>query len=135
VALTKTVIDLLKEAKAHGPEDVRWVFAADKGGANVSARAKKSAAYLRTTKVVSFEFHRHDLRRTAASNMGAAGIQTAVIAKVLNHVDRGARATAIYDRYSYDAEKRVALETWERRLSAILAKQDVGRVVPFAARA
>jgi hypothetical protein len=32
-----------------------------------------------------------------------------VIAKVLNHVDRG--VTAIYDRHSYDEEKRVALET------------------------
>ena len=33
-----------------------------------------------------------------------------VIAKVLNHADRG--VTAIYEQSSYDDEKRVALEFW-----------------------
>ena len=72
----------------------------------------------------------HDFRRTAASMMASAGIQRLVIAKVLNHVDRG--VTAIYDRHGYDAEKRVALETWERTLTAILDKKPAGAVVPFA---
>jgi hypothetical protein len=38
----------------------------------------------------------------------------------LNHVEGGARATKVYDRNSYDAEKRIALEAWAKALSAIL---------------
>jgi len=32
------------------------------------------------------------------------------IRKILNHVERD--VTAVYDRYSYDAEKKAALEEW-----------------------
>ena len=71
----------------------------------------------------------HDFRRTAASMMASVGIQRLVIAKVLNHVDRG--VTAIYDRHGYDAEKRVALEMWDRTMTAILAGKPAGTVVPF----
>ena len=46
----------------------------------------------------------HNLRRTAASLMAGAGVARLVISKVLNHVERG--ITAVYDRHSYDAEKR-----------------------------
>ena len=63
-------------------------------------------------------FTPHDLRRTAASMMTASGIQRLTVAKVLNHVETG--GTAVYDRHSYDKEKRQALETWERKLRGIL---------------
>ena len=52
------------------------------------------------------------------------------VAKVLNHAERV--VTAVYDRHSYDPEKRVALESWAGTLAAILARKDVGKVVPFA---
>jgi integrase len=60
----------------------------------------------------------HDLRRTAATRMAIAGVSRFVIARVLNHVDTG--VTAVYDRATYDAEKRGALETWALALDAIL---------------
>jgi len=60
----------------------------------------------------------HDLRRTAASGMAAAGTSRQVIGQVLNHVEPG--VTAVYDRYSYDTEKRVALTAWADRLSEIV---------------
>lgn len=127
VPLTSGVLAILRECAALAPENNRWVFAGLAGG-SVAARAKRAAAAF--SKALGFAFHRHDLRRTAASEMAAAGIPRDTIAKVLNHVDRGARMTAVYDRYSYDPEKRVALETWARRLQAILeAKQ--GAVLPF----
>jgi integrase len=62
----------------------------------------------------------HDFRRTAATMMTSAGIPRLVVAKVLNHVSADAGVTAIYDRHSYDAEKRQALETWARALDAIV---------------
>ena len=36
----------------------------------------------------------------------------------LNHVETG--VTAVYNRHSYDAEKRDALETWEKKLLEIV---------------
>jgi integrase len=77
----------------------------------------------------------HDFRRTAASMMTSAGIPRLTVAKVLNHVSADAGVTAIYDRHSYDAEKRVALETWERTLLGIVKQKTGGKVKAFAKRA
>jgi hypothetical protein len=63
--------------------------------------------------------------------MAAAGIGREHISRVLNHIEAGARATRVYDRYTYDIEKRVALETWERRLLAILSEKPSADAVPF----
>jgi len=59
----------------------------------------------------------HDLRRTAASGMGALGVQRLIISKVLNHTDQ--TVTAIYDRHGYDEEKRQAWEQWAAHLMGI----------------
>jgi hypothetical protein len=56
------------------------------------------------------------------------------ISFVLNHVDGGSRATQVYDRYSRDDETRLALETWQCRLKAILESKPASTVVPFAQR-
>jgi hypothetical protein len=42
--------------------------------------------------------------------------------------------TAVYDRHSYDAEKRAALDFWGRRLEAILANERVTNVLTFRPR-
>ena len=55
------------------------------------------------------DFSPHDLRRTAASHMASEGVPRFVIGRVLNHVEPG--VTRVYDRHSYDEEKRSALET------------------------
>jgi integrase len=119
VPLTKRALTLIDEATKASPGNNPWVFAGTQG-ANVAARAKKAAAALRRDGGIAFDFHRHDLRRTAATGMAQAGTARPTISHVLNHVDGGARATLVYDRYSYDDEKRAALEAWGRRLDAIL---------------
>ena len=60
----------------------------------------------------------HDLRRTVASQITAMGIPRLTVSKILNHVESG--VTAVYDRHSYDKEKRVALEKWSKRLEKIV---------------
>jgi integrase len=57
----------------------------------------------------------HDLRRTAATEMGRLGVSRFIIGKVLNHADRS--VTGIYDRHAYLQEKRKALEAWARYLA------------------
>ena len=53
----------------------------------------------------------HDLRRTAATEMGRLGASEFIIGKVLNHAAIGVTGK-IYNRYEYMAEKRHALEAW-----------------------
>ena len=68
----------------------------------------------------------HDLRRTAASFMTSMGISRLVVSKILNHVESG--ITAVYDRHSYDAEKRQALEAWGQRVQGILRSLSITAV-------
>src|SRR5260370_30196306 len=60
----------------------------------------------------------HDLRRTAATQMARVGVSRFIIGQVLNHSEKG--VTSVSDRHSYDAEKRAALEKWDRELRRIL---------------
>ena len=78
---------------------------------------QKSIQRIRRT--TGIEFRGHDLRRTAATQMTSAGIPRLTVKRILNHVERD--VTDIYDRYSYDAEKREALEAWARRLHILVS--------------
>jgi integrase len=51
--------------------------------------------------------------------MTSTGTPRVVVQKILNHVETG--VTAVYDRYSYDNEKRVALDAWGRQVAEILS--------------
>jgi len=65
----------------------------------------------------------HDLRRTAATSMADLGVAPHVIGHVLNHraVTHASITDQVYNRYTYDREKRAALELWNTQLALILA--------------
>jgi integrase len=73
----------------------------------------------------------HDLRRTAASLMASGGVPRFVISRILNH-SANKDITSVYDRYGYDAEKRAAMEFWNRQLSAILKGRPAKSVRRYA---
>jgi integrase len=77
------------------------------------------------------DFRPHDLRRTAASLMTGMGISRLTVSKILNHVESS--ITAVYDRHSYDAEKRQALEAWAVRVEQIVTGWTAGadKIVPL----
>ena len=122
-----------QQAVAEKADDEEQKFVFVGRGASLRDRAKKAPAAI--AKSLGIDFRGHDLRRTAATRMAAAGVPREHIAKVLNHVEGGARATRVYDRHSYDAEKRMALEAWDRTLTAILERKDASKVLPFTATA
>ena len=110
VPLTSMVLEILERRASATNADDRYVFSNHRHTC-VADRAKKAAAIL-CNGGVSFHFRAHDLRRTAASYMGEAGVDRFHIAHVLNHRSvTHSTVTAIYDRYRYDKEKRAALET------------------------
>ena len=92
-----------------------WVFPSASGLGPLAGIQK---AIQRVRRRAGIDFRGHDLRRNAAWNMASMGIPRLVIARILNHVETG--VTAVYDRHSYDREKREALDTWGRRLEEIV---------------
>jgi integrase len=94
----------------------KYVFPGRRGGGYLSD-VQKAIQRIRTN--TGIEFRGHDLRRTAASMMTSDGIPRFTVGRILNHVEPG--VTKIYDRYSYDKEKREALEVWSKRLLLIVS--------------
>lgn len=73
----------------------------------------------RLQKESGVSFTDRDFRRTGPSHMtGQLEIPRLVVSKLLNHVESG--ITRVYDRHSYDREKRAALEAWEQLLFEVV---------------
>jgi integrase len=63
----------------------------------------------------------HDRRRTVATRMAELGIQPHIVEAVLNHVSGHKGGVAgVYNRATYDKEKREALNLWAEHLTATL---------------
>jgi integrase len=122
VPLSPQVIALLKERRKAVSDDSIYVL---EGGRSRRQR-------LGVTDAIGLEdFKPHDLRRTAATGMARAGVQRFIVARVLGHVDRS--VTGVYDRHEYLSEKRWALDTWARKVMAVLTAQPkpAASVVPL----
>jgi len=128
VPLSPTVVTLIETLKTAAMDPV-FVLGAASRTKGAGARGKRQQSEAAATFTVP-DFRGHDLRRTAASMMASGGIPRLTISKILNHVERS--ITAVYDRHSYDAEKRAALDWWDAKLRAILNSQDSANVLPFA---
>ena len=74
----------------------------------------------------------HDLRRTALTNFAKLGILPVVAGAVANHlsVTKATITLSVYTVYTYDAEKRQALNMWAERLQAIVTGKGAD-VVPM----
>jgi integrase len=131
VPLLSDAVKIIKTRQQDAGENSRFVFENRAGGGSIAHRAKKAASIL--SRSLKFEFRAHDMRRTVATRMAEAGVSRDHIARVLNHVEGGPAATRVYDRYSYDAEKRAALERWSRKLTAILEAKP-GKVLTMTPR-
>jgi integrase len=128
VPLSAPTLSLLEEVRPLGMGS-EWVFPGADGEGHRVAIHK---AHNRIRLLAGVSFVPHDLRRTAASHMTSMGISRLVVSKVLNHVEAG--ITAVYDRHSYDAEKRAALDAWGRRVEEMLSGEATEPANDFAFR-
>lgn len=64
----------------------------------------------------------HDLRRTAATTMPRLGVDVVTVERVLGHTMRG--VMAVYQRYSFEVEKRRALELWAGFLENLTSERE-----------
>jgi integrase len=65
-------------------------------------------------------YTRHDLRRSAATNMAALGIPPHVIDKVLNHsTGKISGVAAVYNRFEYLEDRKAALDAWADHITKL----------------
>jgi integrase len=78
----------------------------------------------------------HDLRRTTATSMAGLGIAPHVVEAVLNHKSGTIKGVAaVYNKYSYSAEKKHALDAWAAEVEALVSGQEQAKnVVELVAR-
>lgn len=121
VPLSGLALDILEALREVSASPV-WVFPSPR---TINNRPITTSALDHAIRRCTFEdvapFTPHDLRRTVGTSLGELGFNRLVQDKVLNHKDN--TVGGIYDRHSYDKEKRLALETWADHLQSILTDE------------
>jgi integrase len=75
----------------------------------------------------------HDLRRSVATGMAELGVQPHIVEAVLNHVSgHKAGIAGIYNRATYEKEKRAGLAMWAEHVTAAVDRR-TATVVPIRA--
>jgi integrase len=124
VPLSPLAVSILRDLRGRATNSP-WVFEST-GPEGYRVSIQKAA--LRIRAATGLDFTPHDLRRTAASHLtGELKVSRLVVSKLLNHVERG--VTAIYDRASYDQEKRQAVDKLARYLKAVVSAKPTEKVV------
>jgi integrase len=115
VPLTDRAQTILSRIRRDGRHSV---FGRRGGGFGDWARGK-AALDARIRKVIGWTLH--DIRRTVATRMAELGVQPHIIEAVLNHVSGHKGGVAgIYNRATYDKEKREALNLWAEHVMALV---------------
>jgi integrase len=124
VFLTAPALSIIRQMKAAAGDDggSKFVFPSPKRDTHISNSQK---ALVRIQRATGIDFVAHDFRRTAASMMTGMGIPRLTVKKILNHTESD--ITAVYDRHSYDIEKREALEAWAKRFMIIVSETRVAQ--------
>jgi integrase len=130
------VIPLSEAAKGILPwfrkGDRKFVFGRDDTGFSGWGKAKeKLDTRLAEAKQPLEHWTQHDLRRTVATHMAELGVQPHIIEAVLNHVSGHKGGVAgVYNRATYDKEKREALNLWAEHVMATVEGR-TATVVPL----
>ena len=121
-------IKLIAEAIALSG-DGAYVFPSRLGGGPITGHAATRAMSRTRSNLTVTNFRIHDLRRTCASGMAALGINPHTIALVLDHISatKASVTNSVYIKYSFDKEKRHALETWAAHLEQLTTDSERGR--------
>jgi integrase len=133
VPLSNLAIGLIKDALEDTGEGAQ-VFPCGEGSLSPVAVARTFLRAYETSKerpqgrfgIASWSAH--DLRRTALTGMARLGVAPIVLGHVANHrsTTRAGVTLAVYSQYTYDKEKRQALDLWAALVDAIAGARIAG---------
>ena len=104
-----------------------------KGWSKYKARLDAAMQQALAAQGIAFEDWQHrDLRRTAKTLMGRAGVNRFISERCLAHVIKGVEGT--YDRYEYLREKRDAFDRLAALVERVVHPPEGNNVVPMSAR-
>jgi integrase len=121
VPLSDKALTILKAIPQRVGRD--FVFGAGEGG--YSGWSKAKAAIDKDTGLKE-PWTLHDLRRTVRTGLGKLGIQPHIAEATLNHLPP--KLIRTYDRNTYAAEKRDALDKWAGHLKVAIAQANGANV-------
>lgn len=134
VWLAAPAVDALERLRAIQAEQGRaseWVFVSPRGESGIAATSVNRAITRNQNTIGVEHFAPHDLRRTVSTRLAESGVLPHILDKVLSHSDQSVRGKH-YDKFSYDTEKRKALETWAVCLDEIVTGSRRDNVIPIA---
>lgn len=107
---------LFSEARLLAPGS-RWLFSNQYGTQPIGADAAIKPVARSSEALRLDDFKAHDLRRTAASHMAMLEVSPHPISLNSNHASarKGTAMSTVHIRYSYNREKREAMEKWGRK--------------------
>jgi integrase len=115
VPLSESALEILKAVPRR--EDRDYVFGRYGDGFGNWSKAKSNLDAIVELKE---PWTLHDLRRTVRTGLGKLGVAPHIAEAVLNHLP--AKLIRTYDRNTYAAEKRDALERWANHLAVAIAQ-------------
>jgi integrase len=125
VPLSPQCMAILGDIKQIGDSD--FVFTND-GHSAIGGFSRIKADLDKLMKARPWRFH--DLRRTVATGLQKQGIALPIIEKVLNHTGGSfGGIVAIYQRHSFDQEKRTALEAWAAHVDELVTGKPSRKVI------
>lgn len=116
------------EILSSSPRRRDYVFGAK--GAGFTGWSVATKSFHRRLNKPMAPFVLHDLRRSMRTGLGRIGVRPDVSELLINHVKDGVEAT--YDRYSYEGEKRTALQRWCDHVLGVVEGR-AAKVVPLRA--
>lgn len=121
VPLSPLAASLISSAKKINNGSRFWFPSTKSGGVDKPISELSLAAGLRRNIDIlgCAPFTPHDLRRTCRTQLAKLSISPEIAELVIGHAKKDMEK--VYNQYSYDPEKRRALETWARKIDAILS--------------
>ena len=126
VPLSDMTLEVIEQARIYSG-DSPFVFASShKDNSPVTTRVL-SNAILRHWSEIGFkeQFTPHDLRRTLRTRLAEIGVDDVAAERVMGHKLQG--MLEVYNRHSYDTEKRQALDKWAKKLWQIVGLEEPER--------
>jgi len=114
VPLSELAVDIIEELPRFTDTDL--LFSSGRTSRPISGHSKAKARIDKLCDIAPWRLH--DLRRTCRTNLGRLGVPPHVAELVIGHSQKGLHA--VYDRYTYGAEKADALQRWAEHLKAII---------------